>query len=126
MIYQVGKKQCSKSGRKRNDIAPLESDFMVQPPSLLEFPGPLTPPPPWNFQFPPWWGSGYFLEPHNKKFFKTKIPKATVSTLIIYYLYTPTAVSSHNEHLQIFIFKVLAAEFHLHCIPTRIKAGDWS
>ena len=65
MIYQVGKKQCSNSGRKRNDIAPLESDFMVQPPSLLEFPGPLTPPPPWNFQFPPWWGSGYFLEPHN-------------------------------------------------------------
>ena len=57
--------------------------------------------------------------------FKTKIPKATVSTLIIYYLYTPTAVSSHNEHLKIFIFKVLAAEFHLHCIPT-IKAGDWS
>ena len=57
--------------------------------------------------------------------FKTKIPKATVSTLIIYYLYTPTAVSSHNEHLQIFIFKVLAAEFHLRCIP-RIKAGDWS
>ena len=32
--------------RKRNDIAPLESDFMVQPPSLLEFPRPLTPPPP--------------------------------------------------------------------------------
>ena len=59
--------------------------------------------------------------------FKTKIPKATVSTLIIYYLYTPTAVSSVNEHLQIFIFKVFAAEFHLHCIyiPT-IKAGDWS
>ena len=46
MIYQVGKKQCSNSGRKRNDIAPLESDFMVQPPSLLEFPGPLTPHPP--------------------------------------------------------------------------------
>ena len=45
MIYQVGKKQCSNSGRKRNDIDPLESDFMVQPPSLLEFPGPLTPPP---------------------------------------------------------------------------------
>ena len=64
MIYQVGKKQCSNSGRKRNDIDPLESDFMVQPPSLLEFPGPLTPPPPWNFQFPPWWESGYFLEPH--------------------------------------------------------------
>ena len=64
MIYQVGKKQCSISGRKQNDIAPLESDFMVQPPSLLEFPGPLPPPPPWNFQFPPWWGSGYFLELH--------------------------------------------------------------
>ena len=68
MIYQVGKKQCSNSGRKRNDIDPLESDFMVQPPSLLEFPGPLTPPPPWNFQFPPWWGSGYFLELHNMAF----------------------------------------------------------
>ena len=50
----------------KDDIDPLESDFMVQPPSLLEFPGPLTPPPPWNFQFPPWWESGYFLEPHNK------------------------------------------------------------
>ena len=67
MIYQVGKKQCSNSGRKRNDIDPLESDFMVQPPSLLEFPGPLMPPPPWNFQFPPWWESGYFLEPHITK-----------------------------------------------------------
>ena len=48
---------------------PLESDFIVQIPSSLEFPGPLNPPPPpippWNFQFPPWcmWGSGYFLEP---------------------------------------------------------------
>ena len=54
------------------------------------------------------------------RIFKTKIPKATVSTLIIYYLHTPspTAVSSHNKHLQIFIFKVLPAEFHLHCIPT--------
>ena len=68
MIYQVGKKQCSNSGRKRNDIDPLESDFMVQPPSLLEFPGPLTPPPPWNFQFPLWWGSGYFLEPEISEF----------------------------------------------------------
>ena len=43
---------------------PPESDFIVQPSSPLEFPGPLTPPPPWNFQFPPWWRSGYFLEPH--------------------------------------------------------------
>ena len=45
MIYQVGKKQCSNSGRKRNDIDSLESDFIVQPPSPLEFPGPLPPPP---------------------------------------------------------------------------------
>ena len=52
MIYQVGKKQCSISGRKQNDIAPLESDFMVQPPSLLEFPGPLTPPTPLEFPIP--------------------------------------------------------------------------
>ena len=59
--------------------------------------------------------------------FKIKIPKATVLTLFIYYLYIHlTAVSSHSEHLQIFIFKVLAAELPtLYCIPT-IKAGDWS
>ena len=42
MIYQVGKKQCLNSGQKRNDIDPLESDLIVQPPSPLEFPGPLT------------------------------------------------------------------------------------
>ena len=66
MFYQAGKKQCSNSGRKQNDIDPVESDFIVQPRSPLEFPGLLTPPP-WNFQFPPWWGSGYFLEPHNYK-----------------------------------------------------------
>ena len=59
------------------------------------------------------------------RIFKTKIPNQQSSTSIIYYLYTPTTVSSHNEHLQIFIFKVLAAEFLLHCTPT-IKAGDWS
>ena len=64
MIYQVGKKQCSNSGRKRNDIDPLESDLIVQLPSPLEFLGSLTPPPLWNFQFPPWLESGYFLEPH--------------------------------------------------------------
>ena len=46
MIYQVGKKQCSNSGRKRNDIDPLESDLIVQPPSPLEFPVSLTPPHP--------------------------------------------------------------------------------
>ena len=32
MIYQVGNKQCSNSGRKRNDIDPQDSDFLVQPP----------------------------------------------------------------------------------------------
>ena len=42
----------------------LEVNFASNPPSPLEFPGPLTPPPPWNFQFPPWWGYGYFLELH--------------------------------------------------------------
>ena len=79
MIYQVGKKQCSNSGRKWNDIDPQESDFKVQPPSPLEFPGLLTPPPPWNFQFPPWWGSGYFLEPHIVSFWSQ-------SNLLIYNL----------------------------------------
>ena len=39
MIYQVGKKQCLNSGRKRNDIGPLESDFIIQPPSLWNFLG---------------------------------------------------------------------------------------
>ena len=31
---------------------PLESDFIAQPPSPLEFPGPLTPPPPTSLKFP--------------------------------------------------------------------------
>ena len=51
MICQVSEKQCS------NELIfnPLESDLVVQPPSPLEFPGPLTPPPPPNpleFPFP--------------------------------------------------------------------------
>ena len=46
MIYQVGKKQCSNSGRKWNDIAPLESDFMVHPPSFGNFLGLCPPHPP--------------------------------------------------------------------------------
>ena len=49
----------------------LEVNFASNPPSPLEFPGPLTPPPPWNFQFPPWWGYGYFLELHIRAFVKT-------------------------------------------------------
>ena len=48
----------------------LEVNFASNPPSPLEFPGPLTPPPPWNFQFPPWWGYGYFLELHNLSYDK--------------------------------------------------------
>ena len=40
MIYQVGKKQCLNSGQKWIDINPLESDLIVQPTPLLEFPGP--------------------------------------------------------------------------------------
>ena len=43
---------------------PQKVILLSNPPSPLEFPGPLTPPLPWNFQFPPWWRSGYFLEPH--------------------------------------------------------------
>ena len=47
MIYQVGKKHCLNSGQNQNDyINPLESDLIVQPPSPLEFPGPLAPLPP--------------------------------------------------------------------------------
>ena len=44
----------------------LESvNWSYKPPFPLEFPGSLTSPPPLrNFQFPPWWGYGYFLEPH--------------------------------------------------------------
>ena len=42
----------------------LDVNFASNPPSPPEFPGPLTPPPPWNVQFPPWWGYGYFLELH--------------------------------------------------------------
>ena len=39
-------------------------NLSIQPPSPRDFPGLLNPPPLWNFQFPPWWGYGYFLEPH--------------------------------------------------------------
>ena len=43
----------------------LDVNFACNPPSPPKFPGPLTPPPPWNVQFPPWWGYGYFLELQN-------------------------------------------------------------
>ena len=41
----------------------LEVNLASKPPSPLEFPGPLTPPPLRNFRFPPWWGSGYWVIP---------------------------------------------------------------
>ena len=52
MIYQVAKKRCSNSGRKQNDIARLESDFMVQPPPFWNFLGLWPPHPPWKFPIP--------------------------------------------------------------------------
>ena len=36
---------------------PWKVIFIIQPPSPLEFLGPLTSPPTTNFQFPPWWGT---------------------------------------------------------------------
>ena len=56
---------------------------MVQPASLLEFPGPLTPPTPWNFQFPPWWGSGYFLEVHILMMLVIKMEKYLIIVVLI-------------------------------------------
>ena len=51
----------------RNNGTGLEKiigiDTTTPPPQ--DFPGPLTPPPPWKFQSLPWGGYGYFLEPHN-------------------------------------------------------------
>ena len=45
-------------------LTPWKVIFNVQPLSALQFPGPLDPPPPLppprNFQFPLWWGYGYF------------------------------------------------------------------
>ena len=52
---------------------PPESDFIVQPPSPLEFPGPLTPLPLWNFQFPPGGGLDIFW---NHTFLVQKKPVA--------------------------------------------------
>ena len=43
--------------------------FEANPPPSPEFPGPLTPPTPRNFQSLPWGGYGYFLELHNIKEF---------------------------------------------------------
>ena len=64
MIYQVGKKQCLNSGQKRNDINPLESDLIVQPPLPSGISWASDPPTPLNFQ-EGGGGVGYFLDPHN-------------------------------------------------------------
>ena len=45
IYYYFDKQQCSNSGGKWIDINPLECDLIVQPPSPLEFPGPLPHPP---------------------------------------------------------------------------------
>ena len=63
----------SSNFRTEFEINPLESDFYH--PTHVDSgifwaydPGPPPPPPPpQNFQVPPWWGYGYFLEPHNKR-----------------------------------------------------------
>lgn len=67
----------------RSTSYPLDENFASYPPSPLEFPGTLTPPPLWNFQFPPWWGYGYFLETHNKNFFSS-VQMADQTSQIIY------------------------------------------
>ena len=64
MICQVGKEPMFELRSKTKWYWPPWKWFYCPTPSPLEFPGPLTHPP-WNFQFSLWWGSGYFLEPHN-------------------------------------------------------------
>ena len=90
----------------------LESNLIVQPPSPLEFPGSLTPPPPWNFQFPPWWESGYFLEPH----ILTKGHKGLVTRLL------ETSTRSNG-----FVTCSLETSTHLNYLVTRLlKASGWT
>ena len=59
---------CLRFSDMASNLTIWKRKFTNNPPSSPEFPGPLTPPPLWNFQFPPWWGYGYFLEPHNMAF----------------------------------------------------------
>ena len=90
----------------------LESNLIVQPPSPLEFPGSLTPPPPWNFQFPPWWESGYFLEPH----ILTKGNKGLVTRLL------ETSTRSNG-----FVTCSLETSTHSNYLVTRLlKASGWT
>ena len=46
-------------------LTPGKWFYCPTPPPLWNFLGLWPPTPPWNFQFPPWWGSGYFMEPAN-------------------------------------------------------------
>ena len=64
MQHDQRKHQNDSQKSVRNDrcTCPLEVNFSLQTP--LEFPKPMSPQPLRNFQFPPWWGSGYFLETH--------------------------------------------------------------
>ena len=66
-LQKLSTRSVSSNFHTEFEINPLESDFYHPTPSPLEFPGPLTPspPPPHPSEFPiPWWGYGYFLEPH--------------------------------------------------------------
>ena len=58
------------------EINPFESDFLSSNPSPLWDFLSLSPPPPRNFQFPPWWGYGYFQEPHNIGFWGRSLKMA--------------------------------------------------
>ena len=58
-------------------LTPWKVILLSNPPPLWNFLGLWPPSPPWNFQFPLWWRSGYFLEPHNVSFCeegKTGVP----------------------------------------------------
>ena len=58
------------------EINPFESDFLS---SITPLPSGISwasDPPPRNFQFPPWWGYGYFQEPHNIGFWGRSLKMA--------------------------------------------------
>ena len=59
MIYQISIKVAIFVLSSK--FTPWKVIFIIQPPSSLEFPGPLTPPTPLRFPV----GYEYFLEPHN-------------------------------------------------------------
>ena len=63
-LQKLSTRSVSSNFHTEFEINPLESDFYRSTPSPLEFPGPLTPSPPPPPLEIPWWGYGYFLEPH--------------------------------------------------------------